>query len=374
MRVLALNSGSSSLKWTLLAADGTAVAGASESWTGSDLGAKVIQIRAALAAVPPFDVAGHRVVHGGTRFRGPVTVDSAVRDELRQLIHLSPEHMLPGLAGLDAVQALHPNTPQIAVFDTAFHWTLPESAATYGLPYEWTERFALRRFGFHGLSVAYAVQRTERILGHLPQRLVVCHLGSGCSVTAVEAGRSVDTTMGFTPLDGVLMSTRSGAVDPGLLLHLQQQCGVGLDELHDALAHRAGLLGISGVSGDLRQVLAAADNGSARARLAYDCFVHALRRAVGAMVGVLGGIDALVFTGGIGENSPLVREEVSRALHGFGLRLDAEHNAAHPVDAVVSEGNSHPVALVIACREDLVIWNAVLEHCVARNGPHSVGL
>lgn len=359
-RVLVFNSGSSSFKWSLLAADGTAVAGANEAWKGSDLRAKVNQIRAALAGAPDFDVAGHRVVHGGTRFCGPVTVDAAVREELRQLTHLSPEHMLPGVAGLDAVSSLRPSTPQVAVFDTAFHATLSDAAATYALPFEWTERFGLRRFGFHGLSVAYAVQRTERILGHLPSRLVVCHLGSGCSVTAVEDGRSVDTTMGFTPLDGVLMSTRSGAMDPGLLMHLQKQCGVGLEELHHALAHSSGLLGISGVSADLREVLAAADAGNPRARLAYECFVHALRRAVGAMTGVLGGIDALVFTGGIGENSALVREQVSRALHGFGLRLDGARNAARPVDTILSEPDSTPVALVIACREDLVILNAVL--------------
>jgi acetate kinase len=356
MHVLVLNAGSSTLKWTLLDGNDRSIVDAgSEEWTAPQLERRGEQIRATLRRVSRFDVVGHRVVHGGTRFTRATVVDAAVRAELEELAGLDPLHMRPALAGIDAVSAEAPTVKQVAAFDTSFHATMPAAAAGYALPFEWSERWGLRRFGFHGLSVQYSVERARVLLGRTPTRMIVCHLGSGCSITAVADGKSVDTTMGFTPLEGVMMATRSGSVDPGLLLHLQARCGVGVDELGDALANRSGLLGVSGVSGDLRRVLA---SDSPRARLAYDRFVWTLRRAVGAMAGVLDGVDALVFTGGIGENSARVRGDVAAALAFAGLRLEEEPGRAG--DRLISASGSRVAALVVLAREDLVILDEVL--------------
>jgi len=359
-RVLVLNTGSSSVKWAVLAADTTVIAGGSEPWTTEDGGARAEQLKAALGRAPMFDAAGHRVVHGGTRFREAVVIDESVRAELAGLADLDPEHMPAALAGIDAVRAAFPRAPQVAAFDTAFHATLPEAAAGYGLPFEWTERWGLRRFGFHGLSVAYATERAGELLGTPPSRLIVCHLGGGCSVTAVQAGRSIDTTMGFSPLEGVMMATRAGSVDSGVLLYLQQHCGVGVGELRETLTKRSGLLGVSGVSDDLREVLGAADGGLARAQLAYDRFVLSIRRALGAMAAVLGGVDAVVFTGGIGENSARVRRDATRALRFAGLELPEEADPPSNADRDVAAPSSRVRVLVIRAREDLAILKEVL--------------
>lgn len=354
MRALVLNAGSSSLKWTVLGAGAARLDGADEPWSAPDGASRAEQLGAALRRAPAFDAVGHRIVHGGTRFHQAVLIDTAVRAALEQLAELDPEHMTPALAGIDAVYHAFPALPQVAAFDTAFHATLSEAASGYALPFEWTERWGLRRFGFHGLSVAYAVERTRELLGELPRRLIVCHLGSGCSLTAVEKGRSVDTTMGFSPLEGLMMATRSGSVDPGLLLHLEEQCGLSARQLREALTHRSGLLGVSGISNDLRKVLAAAEDGSARARLAYERFVLSARHALGAMTAALGGVDAVVFTGGIGENSGAVRRDVSRALAFAGLELASKPEGAEG-DRVVSEGGSDIAVLVVKAREDLAI-------------------
>jgi acetate kinase len=360
MRVLVLNTGSSSVKWTVLAADGKVLDGGNEPWTASDSAARADQLRAALERAPPFDAAGHRVVHGGARFREAVVIDDTARKELEGLTPLDPEHMHASIAGIDAVSAAFPTVLQVATFDTAFHATMPEAAAGYALPFEWTERWGLRRFGFHGLSVAYAVKRTSELLLTPPARLIVCHLGGGCSVTAVECGRSVDTTMGFSPLEGLMMATRSGSIDPGVLLYLQQHCGLGVDELRETLTERSGLRGVSGVSGDLREVLAAADKGSPRAQLAYERFVLSIRRALGAMAGVLGGVDAVVFTGGIGENSARVRWDAASALGGAGLELAEDANASNDSDREISMPGSRVRVLVVRAREDLTILEGVL--------------
>ena len=359
-RVLVLNTGSSSLKWTVLAADRTVLAGGSEPWAADDGAARADQLRAALGQAPSFDAAGHRVVHGGTRFRAAVVIDQRVREQLAGLAALDPEHMHAALTGIDAVSAAFPEAPQVAAFDTAFHATLPEAAAGYGLPFEWVERWGLRRFGFHGLSVAYAVERTHALLGAGARRLIICHLGSGCSVTAVEDGRSIDTTMGFSPLEGLMMATRSGSVDPGLLLYLQEHCGVGLAELRATLTKRSGLRSVSGISGDLRQVLEAADRGSLRAQLAYDRFVLSIRRAVGAMAGVLGGVDAVVFTGGIGENSARVRRDATSALRFAGLELAEDADAPRDQDRDLAGPGSRVHVLLVRAREELTILKEVL--------------
>ncbi|MBZ0110902.1 MAG: acetate/propionate family kinase [Thermoanaerobaculia bacterium] len=363
--VLVLNTGSSSVKWTVLAADKTVLADGNEPWAAADSAARAEQLRATLEQAPAFDTAGHRIVHGGTLFREAVVIDRSVREALGALSDLDPEHMNASLAGIDAVSAAFPTVPQVAAFDTAFHSTLPEAAAGYGLPFEWTERWGLRRFGFHGLSVAYAVERTSELLAIPPSRLVVCHLGSGCSVTAVEAGRSIDTTMGFSPLEGLMMATRSGSIDPGVLIYLQQHCGVGLDELRETLTKRSGLRGVSGVSGDLREVLEAADGGSSRAQLAYERFVLSIRRALGAMAGVLGGVDAVVFTGGIGENSARVRRDATRALTFAGLELAEDADAPSDADRDIATPGSRIRVLVLRAREDLAILREVLHLCHA---------
>jgi acetate kinase len=356
-RVLVLNAGSSSLKWSVLdaATEAVAVQG-TESWAEQDPGRHAAEARAVLRRLPAVDAVGHRVVHGGATFRAAVVVDAGVRTAIAELAALAPLHNPAALAGIDAVAEASPALPQVAAFDTAFHATMPEVAALYPVPWDWTQRWGLRRFGFHGLSVMYAVRRARGLLGEVPPRLVVCHLGAGCSVTAVQEGRSIDTSMGFTPLEGVMMATRSGSLDPGLLLYLQRQ-GVSVADLDDALNDRSGLLGVSGVAGDLRAVLAAADGGDERARLAYAMFIHGLVRMVGAMVAVLGGVDALIFTGGIGEHSPRVRRDVAAAFASAGLRLDAAANEAPTGDVDVAPGDAAVRVLVVAAREDLaVLW------------------
>ena len=361
MRVLVLNAGSSTLKWTLF--DGrerTSVRDGSADWNSLSAPAREEQLSATLRELSGFEAVGHRVVHGGTRFREALVVDGEVRTALGALATLDPLHMLPALSGIDAITRAFPKLPQVAVFDTSFHAHLPPAAATYALPFEWSERFGLLRFGFHGLSVEHSLTQARELLGHTPRRMIVCHLGSGCSVSALLEGRSVDTSMGFTPLEGVIMATRSGSIDPGLLLHLVTRCEIGLEELSETLQKRSGLLGMSGVSGDLRLVLAAADEGLPRARLAYESFVWSLRRAIGAMAGVLDGVDALVFTGGIGENSARVRADASAALGFAGLRIGADLDAAGTADRRISSADSRVSVLVVHAREDLVVLQEVL--------------
>ena len=309
MRVLVANAGSSSVKLSLLASDD------SELWSreleapraavGFDAAA------AALAELPePPDVAGHRIVHGGERFREAVVIDEAVEAALQELTVLAPLHQPKSLAALAAVRHALPSLPEIACFDTSFHATLPPPAATYALPREWRERYALRRYGFHGLSHAYAA----RAAGDA-RRVVTCHLGAGASLCAVLGGRSVDTTMGFTPLEGLVMATRSGSVDPGLLLWLQQHEGVSADSMADALEHESGLRGLAGTA-DMRELLERDDD---EARLAVEVYVHRLRAGIAAMAASLGGLDALVFTGGVGENSAAIRELACDGLAHLGV-------------------------------------------------------
>jgi acetate kinase len=253
---------------------------------------------ASLEEAPPVSVVAHRIVHGGDRFLAPTVVDGAVEDALRQLAELAPLHMRPALEALAEARARLPRTTHVAVFDTAFHRTIPERAATYALPPEWRER-GIRRYGFHGLSVEWAAEQVP-----VP-RLVVCHLGGGCSVTAVRDGASVDTTMGFTPLEGVPMGTRAGSVDPGALLYLLRH-GVEVDELEDGLEHESGLRGLAG-TGDVAELLAATDASACRA---LDVFAYRVAQAVAAMATALGGLDAIAFTGGIGEHAAPVRGRI----------------------------------------------------------------
>jgi acetate kinase len=358
--VLVLNAGSSSLKWVVLNADTEAIQQHGEaSWEGTEAGRHAAEFVAALERVPSVHAVGHRVVHGGMRFRDAVRINDAVRDEIARLAELAPLHNPAAVAGINAAQARFPGVPQVAAFDTAFHASMPEAAALYPIPWEWTTRWGLRRFGFHGLSVSYAIERVRELLGDVPRRVIVCHLGAGCSVTAVGGGSSISTSMGFTPLEGVMMAQRSGSVDPGLLLYLMTKQGLRADELDEGLNERSGLLGVSGVSADMRQVLAAAEAGHERARLARDMFVQRIVSCIGAMVASLGGLDALVFTAGIGEHSAPVREAVCDAFGYLGLRIDRVANQASLPDRDIALSDSAVRVLLVAAREDLSILRQV---------------
>ena len=352
MRVLTVNAGSSSLKLRLLG-DDDALLGSTELPATAGRAGRV-QLREALGALRGADAIAHRVVHGGTRFTGPVRLDPAVVEALHELTPLAPLHQPAALAAMAAVAAVLPDVPAVACLDTAFHSHMPAAAATYALPREWRDRHSLRRFGFHGLSHAYASRRAAELLGRPPERLrvVCCHLGAGASVAAVEGGRSVDTTMGFTPVEGLVMATRSGSVDPGMLVWLLQHGGVGIEELSDALEHRSGLLALAGTA-DMREVLAAARAGAARAILARDVYVHRLRALISAMTASLGGLDALVFTGGVGERSSEIRTATAHGLGFLGVALDPALDAAAAPDADVSAPRSAVSTLVIGAREDV---------------------
>ena len=318
-RVLVVNAGSSSLKLSLLDQ------GSDEPVVVRELDSPharldQTQLSAALACgLSAADLTAHRVVHGGSRFRAAVRVDPAVRSALEDLVALAPLHQPQSLAALDAIIEALPDVPAVACFDTAFHATLPQAASEYALPLEWRERWGLRRYGFHGLSHAYIARRVPELLGAAPAglRVVSCHLGSGASLCAILGGRSVDTTMGFTPLEGLVMGTRSGTVDPGLLLWLLERTGMTEPVLADALEHSSGLLGLAG-SADMREVLARRAGGEPRAAAAIDVYLHRLRAAIAAMAASLGGIDALAFTGGIGEHSAEIRDEAVAGLRFLG--------------------------------------------------------
>jgi len=302
--------------------------------------------------------AGHRVVHGGERFTASVLVDDEVIDAIRSSSHLAPLHNPANLAGIEAVRAARPDLPQVAVFDTAFHQTMPPGAYRYAVPEEWYTRYGVRRYGFHGTSYRFVSERAAVLLGRplSELRLVIAHLGNGCSVAAVRDGVSVDTTMGLTPLEGLVMGTRSGDVDPGVFGYLAERAGLGIDELSEALNTASGLQGLSGVSNDMRTVEAAAAEGHERARLAVTVFVHRLAKAIVAMVVGLERLDALVFTAGIGENSAAIRSHVLERLGFLGLTEDPEANARHGRDTRGRISLGGPaVAMVVPTDEELMI-------------------
>jgi acetate kinase len=352
VRLLVVNAGSSTLKLRVLGSDDATLADRHLEWPPD-----APFPAGALDGLPEVDAIGHRVVHGGEEFRSATWVDDAVREHLECLTALAPLHQPRALAGIDGASEALPGVPAAACFDTAFHATLTPAAATYALPAAWRERWGLRRFGFHGLSHAYATRRAAELLGRPYEalRIVSCHLGAGASLTAVAGGRSLDTTMGFTPLEGLVMATRAGSVDPGLVLWLLQQRHLDLEELAEGLDHGSGLTGLAG-TGDMREILERDDEA---ARLALGVFVHRLRAGVGAMAAALDGLDALVFTGGIGEHAPAVRAAAAAGLGVLGVRLDAERNAAARGDAEIGAADAPAAAVVVAAREDLEIARQV---------------
>jgi acetate kinase len=402
VRILVVNAGSSSLKLRVLDDDDRIT-------DSADLPASrgVADHQAAAAAIGSFgdvDAVGHRIVHGGTRFTGPVIIDAEVRKQLDALTDLAPLHQPQSLAAVDAVQAVldgrgKPAVPAVACFDTAFHATIGPAAATYALPSQWRQRWDLRRFGFHGLSHAYCSRRAAQLLGADAGalRVVTCHLGAGASLAAVRGGRSADTTMGFTPLEGLVMATRSGSVDPGLLLWLEEHAGTPPSELAATLEHRSGLLGLAGTA-DMREILdlAARGDGSANqpagpdgaseaanqsarpggateganqaagpggasgaARAALEVYLHRLRGSIAAMAAAMDGLDALVFTGGVGENSAEVRSRAATGLAFLGIGVDDGRNVGGAGDREIGAPGASVRVLVIAAREDIEIARQV---------------
>jgi acetate kinase len=401
MSILVFNAGSSSLKFGLFDAEArrALVSGGIDWADGDRRHAKLVllaepdrQLRATVSAPDDqtaarlaigsleeadagrrepsaaIEVVGHRVVHGGVEFAGSTRIDARVKAGIARLAELAPLHNPPALEAIHAAEAALPGAVQVAVFDTAFYARLPPRAYVYPVPYQWCVDWGVRRFGFHGISHEYCTRRAaellERDLSEL--RIVSCHLGGGCSAAAVQGGAAVATTMGFTTLEGLMMGTRAGSVDPGILLYLQRSRGLTVDEIDDALHHRSGLLGLSGVSPDLAEIEEAIRQGNPQARLAFEVFADRVRSAVGSLAVTMGGVDALIFTDRIGEGSPALRAAVCDGLECLGLRLDAARNAVCHADADLASAASPARILLIHTREELVIAR---EACrVARTG------
>ena len=309
-----------------------------------------------IASATDIDAVGHRVVHGGPHFHDPIRISNDVYAAIGGLSHFAPLHIQSELEGMKIVADLLGDVPQFAVFDTGFHRDMPAVAQTYPGPYEWFE-MGVRRYGFHGINHQYCATRAAQLLQKDLKSLTIvsCHLGNGCSVTGIRGGRSADTTMGFTPLDGLMMGTRSGSVDPGILIFLMRQHGFDADQIDDMLNKKSGLLGISGLSGDMRDVLAGMRRGNERAKLAFDLYVHRLRTAIGGMAAVLEGLDVLVFTAGVGENSPEVRAATCKGLEFLGVTMDLNRNSESLLDRDISSPDSRARVLVIRAAEDWAI-------------------
>ena len=355
MRVLTVNAGSSNLKLSVVEpADHVSPGYEIPPWEGQDGEAR---LEAFATRIGHVDAIGHRVVHGGDRFTAATLVDDIVIDALHELSPLASIHQPRCIAGIRALQRILPEVPAVACFDTSFHATLPPAAYTYALPSDWTRRWSIRRYGFHGLSHAYAARRAAALLDRPVNelRLITCHLGAGASLCAVNGGRSVDTTMGFTPLEGLVMATRSGSIDPGIALWLINHAGMSATEVADGLDRRAGLAGLTDGTGDMRDVVAARSQADAAATLALDVYLHRLRHEIAGMTASLNGVDAVVFTGGVGEHQPAIRAEAAAGLRHLGITINAEANIAARGDTDISTYGAAVRTLVITAREDLEI-------------------
>lgn len=357
MRVLTLNPGSSNVKVSLVA-DGTAV-----GWAAWDLTDPAV-VGHAIRRWSEVDAVAVRFVHGGSQ-KAPALVDDALLANLERLTSLAPNHQPLSLEVTREVRRLLPDFPVVACFDTAFHARMPEAAARYPLPRAWTTQNRLRRYGFHGLSCQYALRRTGELLGRAPEKLqfVCAHVGAGVSVTAIRDGHGVDTSMGFTPLEGAMMATRSGSIDPGLLLHVMQTVPMSAAEMADALFHRSGLAGMTGTDGDLRRVLAAAARGERDAAVALAVYRYRLRREIGAAAMSLSRLDAVVFTGGVAEHQPELITSVLDGLAVLGLRAGKVPHT--DVDRIVTDADSRVPALIVLPREDLELARGA-EEALAR--------
>jgi acetate kinase len=323
----------------------------------------------ALHSLEELRAVGHRVVHGGEHYSSAVLIRPEVKRTIKKLAELAPLHNPASLAGIAAAEQALPGIPQVAAFDTAFHSTLSEAARTYAVPRKWTREWRIRRYGFHGLSHSYCAGRAAEMMGRRNLRLVIAHLGHGASISAVRDGVCVDTSMGFTPMEGLVMGTRSGSVDPGVLVYVLQRKGLDGDALDRALNYESGLLGLSGISSDMRQILSELPHNP-DARLAVDVYIHRIRQTVGAMAATLGGVDALVFTAGVGERSQEIRKRVCENLDYLGLELDRTANETCKPDADIATPASKARILVIATREDLTIMRETRRLVASSMTPH----
>jgi acetate kinase len=385
-RVLVLNSGSSSVKYQLIDMRGgerlavglverigeetsrlkhTPAGSGGREWSGAvpDHEAALKAVAAELAKdglgldSPELAAIGHRVVHGGLKFTEPTVVDDAVLAEIERLVPVAPLHNPANLTGIRTAQALRPDLPQVAVFDTAFHTTMPESAARYAIDVETADAHRVRRYGFHGTSHAYVSRETARLLGKAPEdvNVIVLHLGNGASASAVRGGRCVDTSMGLTPLEGLVMGTRSGDMDPAVIFHLMRVGGMSADEIDTLLNKRSGLIGLCG-DNDMREIRRRVDAGDERAQLAFDLYIHRLKKYIGAYYAVLGRVDAVAFTAGVGENSAPVREAAVAGLEGLGLAVDGELNAVRGDEArLISPARARVAVAVVPTDEEMEI-------------------
>jgi acetate kinase len=368
VRVLVVNAGSSSMKLSLLDEQ-------ERLQLSSNLPTKRGQVeedvlRAALEPAGRIDAVGHRIVHGGSEFVKPVLIDKHVLQQLHALVDLAPLHQPKSLRALELVIRILPDIPAVGCFDTAFHARIPAAAATYALPAEWRKRWDLRRFGFHGLSHAYASRRAAELVGRPVEdlRIVSCHLGAGASLAAVHRGLSVDTTMGFTPLDGLVMATRSGSLDPGLILWLEEHAGMPPSELAATLEYRSGLLGLTG-NAEMETILANEQAGNPRAALGVSVYLHRLRAGIASMAAAMDGLDTLVFTGGVGENSDAIRARAATGLGFLGINIDAKRNTAAQPDAEIGAADAPVRAFTIQAREDLQIAHDVRATLVTHGSP-----
>ena len=359
MRVLVVNAGSSSLKLRLLDEDNTLLF-AEDAASEHGLFDLATARAAILKMSRQVDAVGHRVVHGGIRFTESVVIDDTVDRAIRDLTALAPLHQPKSLAGIDLVHELLPDLPAVACFDTAFHTHMPAEASTYAVPEDWRGRLGVRRFGFHGLSHEYASRRAADLIGRPVEalRIVTCHLGAGASLAAVENARSVDTTMGFTPLEGLVMATRSGTVDPGLVTWLVEHAGLKINDVSDALERRSGLLALAGTA-DMVAVLNKAKKGDRGSQLALAVYVHKLRAGIASMASAMNGIDLLVFTGGVGENALAIRSRAVQGLAFLGAVLDEEVNLTRGPDTELTDPRSAVRIAVVAAREDIQIASEV---------------
>jgi acetate kinase len=354
MRVMVVNAGSSSMKLGLL--DGGDVLEERAELPVGPAGLDAGHLADAIRGWGRPDAVGHRIVHGGSRFTSAVRIDGDVERRLRALTALAPLHQPKSLAALDAVTALLPDIPAVACFDTAFHASIPAEAATYAVPKEWRDRYGIRRYGFHGLAHAYCSRRAADLLDRpvTELRIVTCHLGAGASLAAVQHGRSVDTTMGFTPLEGLVMATRSGTVDPGLVLWLEEHERLSPREIAVVLEERSGLLALAGTA-DMREVEAGVERQDESAVLALGVYLHRLAAGIAAMSVAMGGLDAVAFSGGVGEHSPVIRARIAARLGFLGLSVDAGRNDIAQSDTDVTAEGAQVSTLVITAREDLQI-------------------
>jgi acetate kinase len=357
VRVLSLNCGSSSIRWGLFDVSNETEFESGKLEDTNDSNEIWQRLEPKLARSNPTAV-GHRIVHGGERFAESALVDDDVLRAVEEAARFAPAHNPRCLRGIREAQRLFPDAPHVAVFDTAFHQTMPPEAYVYPIPYAFFERDRIRRYGFHGTSHRFVSERAAQLLDLSTPGFtgVTCHLGNGCSIAAIRDGRSVDTSMGMTPLEGLMMGTRSGDVDPAIVLDLASRSDIGIEGVAAILNNESGLLGVSGVSNDLREVEAAAEAGTSRAQLALDLFAHRIRRGIGSALGVLGRADAIVFTGGVGEYAATMRARVAGSLEGLGVRLDSDSNRqCVGVEGCISTVDSPIAILVIPSREEWLI-------------------